>query len=81
MALALNNAYNYGGLHFEEQHAPLTTDAKELADAFAFFNSNATREAARADFQTASRAPIRDARHPAGNLRRSSSSARTWPRV
>lgn len=67
VALALNNAYNYGSLHFERQHAPLTNDAKELADAFAFFNSNVTREASRADFQKVSR-QIRDARHPAGNL-------------
>jgi CubicO group peptidase (beta-lactamase class C family) len=65
-ALALNNAYNYGGLHFEEHHAPLTVDTKELADAFAFFNSNVTREAARADFQKVSKS-IRDARHPVGN--------------
>lgn len=67
IALALNNAYNYGSLHFEERHAPLTDDAKELADAFAFFNSNVTREAARADFRKVSR-QIRDARHPVGNL-------------
>jgi hypothetical protein len=67
VALALNNAYNYGSMHFEQRHAPLTNDAKELADAFAFFNSNVTREAARADFQKVSR-QIRDARHPAGNL-------------
>jgi CubicO group peptidase (beta-lactamase class C family) len=66
-ALALNVAYNYGGLHFEEHHAPLTSDPKELADAFAFFNANASREAARADFKKVSRA-IRDARHPVGNL-------------
>jgi CubicO group peptidase (beta-lactamase class C family) len=65
-ALAVNSAYNYGGLHFEEHHAPLTTDPKELADAFAFFNSNVTREAARADFQKVAR-QIRDARHPVGN--------------
>jgi CubicO group peptidase (beta-lactamase class C family) len=67
VALALNNAYNYGGLHFEERHAPLTNDPKELADAFAFFNTNATREAARADFRKASKS-IRDARHPVGGL-------------
>jgi CubicO group peptidase (beta-lactamase class C family) len=66
MALALNSAYNYGALHFEEHHAPLTTDPKELADAFAFFESNVTREAARADFQANTRR-IRDARHPVGN--------------
>jgi CubicO group peptidase (beta-lactamase class C family) len=65
IALALNNAYNYGGLHFEEHHAPLTSDPKELADAFAFFNSNVTRESARSDFQKASKS-IRDARHPVG---------------
>ena len=65
IALALNSAYNYGGLHFEEHHAPLTSDPKELADAFDFFNSNVTREAARADFQKISKS-IRDARHPVG---------------
>lgn len=66
-ALALNSAYNYGALHFEQGRAPLTADAKEMADAFAFFNTSVTREAARADFQKVSRL-IRDARHPAGNL-------------
>jgi CubicO group peptidase (beta-lactamase class C family) len=66
-ALALDSAYNYGSLHFEQHHAPLTSDAKELADAFAFFNANAARDAARADFRKASRS-IRDARHPAGDL-------------
>ncbi|HKG14380.1 MAG TPA: serine hydrolase domain-containing protein [Pyrinomonadaceae bacterium] len=66
-ALALDSAYNYGSMHFGQRRAPLTADAKELADAFAFFNSNVTREAARADFQAASRR-IRDARHPAGGL-------------
>lgn len=67
IALALNNAYNYGSLHFEQKHAALTNDAKELTDAFAFFNANVTREATRADFQKTSRR-IRDARHPTGNL-------------
>src|SRR5215207_8644210 len=66
-ALALNSAFNYGGLHFGEHHAPLTEDAKELADAFAFFNANASREAARADFASVSKR-IRDARHPAGGV-------------
>jgi CubicO group peptidase (beta-lactamase class C family) len=67
VALALNNAFDYGGLHFEEHHAPLTGDAKELADAFAFFNANASREAARADFNGVSKR-MRDARHPAGGV-------------
>jgi CubicO group peptidase (beta-lactamase class C family) len=68
LALALNSAFNYGGLHFEEHHAPLTGDAKELAEAFAFFNAAASRQAARADFANASKL-VRDARHPAGGLR------------
>jgi tetratricopeptide (TPR) repeat protein len=67
VALALSSAFNYGGLHFEEHHAPLTRDAKELADAFAFFNANSAREAARADFKGVSQR-VRDARHPAGGL-------------
>lgn len=66
-ALALNNAFNYGGLHFEEHHAPLTLDAKELADAFAFFNATTAREAARTDFNGVSKR-IRDARHPTGGV-------------
>jgi CubicO group peptidase (beta-lactamase class C family) len=67
IALALHNAFNYGGLHFEEHHAPLTRDAKELADAFAFFNATASRDAARADFNGVSKR-VRDARHPAGGV-------------
>src|SRR5215213_92413 len=49
-ALALTSAYNYGNVYFEQHHVPLTSDPKELADAFAFFNSATAREAARADF-------------------------------
>lgn len=67
VALALNNAFNYGALYFGEHRRPSTGDAKELADAFAFFNSNASREAARADFDAAFKR-IRDARHPAGGV-------------
>ena len=66
IARALNNAFNYGALDFEEHQRPATSDAKELADAFAFFNANAAREAARADFKGVSKR-IRDARHPVGN--------------
>jgi CubicO group peptidase (beta-lactamase class C family) len=66
-ALALDGAYNYGALYFEQHSRPLTTDPKELADAFAFFNPAASREAARADFKGVSKR-IRDARHPAGGL-------------
>jgi len=68
IALALNSAFNYGAFDFEEHHRPSTEDAKELADAFAFFNSNASREAARADFNAVSKR-IRDARHPAGGVK------------
>jgi CubicO group peptidase (beta-lactamase class C family) len=67
IALALNSAFNYGAFYFEEYQRPSTGDAKELADAFAFFNSNASREAARADFNAVSKR-VRDARHPAGGV-------------
>ncbi len=67
VALAMGSAFNYGALHFEEHHAPFTQDEKGLADAFAFFNTAASPEAARADFAAASKR-IRDARHPAGGV-------------
>ncbi|MBV9928961.1 MAG: class A beta-lactamase-related serine hydrolase [Acidobacteria bacterium] len=66
IALALNSAFNYGALDFEEHRRPATSDAKELADAFAFFNANASRAATRADFNAVAKR-IRDARHPVGN--------------
>lgn len=65
LARALDHTFNYGSLHFEQRHAPLTSDAKELADAFAYFNANVSREALRADFKTAAR-NIADGRHPVG---------------
>ncbi|MBC7930377.1 MAG: serine hydrolase [Rubrivivax sp.] len=66
IARALDSAYNYGNSYFEQHGRPLASDAKELTEAFAFFNANVSREAARADFQkTAQR--VRDARHPVGN--------------
>jgi CubicO group peptidase (beta-lactamase class C family) len=68
VALALNTAFNYGGLDFERRGRPATSDAKELAEAFSFFNSTASREAARRDFAGTSKR-IRDARHPAGGTR------------
>jgi CubicO group peptidase (beta-lactamase class C family) len=67
-ALALDGAYNYGALYFEQHGRPRTADPKELADAFAFFNASASREAARDDFKSVSRR-VRDARHPAGGLK------------
>ena len=68
VALAMGSAFNYGALDFEEHRRPLTSDPKELADAFAFFNANASREAARADFAGTSKR-IRDGRHPVGGAR------------
>ena len=66
-ALALQSAYNYGNIYFEEHRRPLTSEQKELADAFAFFNSNVSREAARTDFAGVWKR-LRDARHPAGGV-------------
>jgi CubicO group peptidase (beta-lactamase class C family) len=65
LARALDSAYNYGSLHFEQHHAPLTSDRKELADSFAYFNATVSREAVRADFKTTAQ-KIADARHPVG---------------
>ncbi|HWS85951.1 MAG TPA: serine hydrolase domain-containing protein [Pyrinomonadaceae bacterium] len=67
VALALNSAFNYGALDFERHRRPATSDAKELAAAFDFFNKSVSRGAVRADFAAASKL-IRDARHPAGNV-------------
>lgn len=67
VVLALGSAYNYGNVYFEQHRRPLSSDPKELAEAFAFFNTTASREAARADFTGTSRR-VRDARHPAGGL-------------
>ncbi|HEV2862827.1 MAG TPA: serine hydrolase domain-containing protein [Pyrinomonadaceae bacterium] len=68
IARALDGAYNYGAAYFEQHGRPLTADAKELAEAFAFFNANANREAARAD-AAAVMQRVRDARHPVGGQR------------
>ncbi|HJR07824.1 MAG TPA: serine hydrolase [Pyrinomonadaceae bacterium] len=65
LARALNDTYNYGSLHFEQHHAPLAASPKELADAFAYFNTNASRERLRADFKTTAQ-KIADGRHPVG---------------
>jgi CubicO group peptidase (beta-lactamase class C family) len=67
VALALDAAFNYGALDFEEHGRPFTSDPNELAAAFDFFNKSVSREAARADFAAASKR-IRDARHPVGNV-------------
>lgn len=68
IARALDGAYNYGALHFEQHGRPLTSDPKELAEAFAFFNANAGREALRADADGVAKR-VRDARHPVGGQR------------
>jgi CubicO group peptidase (beta-lactamase class C family) len=66
IARALDSTYNYGALHFERHHRPFTADGKELADAFAFFNANASREALKSDFRNTARR-INDGRHPLGD--------------
>jgi CubicO group peptidase (beta-lactamase class C family) len=66
-ATALSSAYNYGNIYFEQHRRPLTSDPKELAEAFASFNAATARAAARADFAGVSKR-VRDARHPVGNL-------------
>jgi CubicO group peptidase (beta-lactamase class C family) len=67
IALALDSAYNFGSMHFEQARKPVAADARELADVFAFFNTSVTREAARKDYPKALD-QVRDARHPVGKL-------------
>ena len=67
LAQALDRSFNYGSLHYWKQHQPFTSDNAELATAFAYFNTNASREALHADLRATAR-KIRDGRHPlAGN--------------
>lgn len=63
---ALDDSYNYGALHFAQQQKPFTGDQKELAEAFAYFNTNANRESLQRDFKNIS-TKLRDGRHPVGN--------------
>lgn len=65
LARALDSTFNYGSLHFWQHQRPMVTDASELAQVFNYFNTNADREALRADGATAAQ-KIRDGRHPVG---------------
>ncbi|HYE14660.1 MAG TPA: serine hydrolase domain-containing protein, partial [Pyrinomonadaceae bacterium] len=65
LARAIDGAFNYGSIYFEQHHRPMAAAPKELADAFAYFNSAASREALAADARKAA-GMIRDGRHPAG---------------
>ena len=65
LAEAMNLTFNYGQAHYDRTKKPVTTDQKELADAFAYFNSSVA-----ADFAsnlTTAQKKIRDGVHPAGN--------------
>ncbi|MGH9960887.1 MAG: serine hydrolase domain-containing protein, partial [Pyrinomonadaceae bacterium] len=66
LARSLDSTFNYGSLHFWQHQRQMVTDASELAQAFNYFNTNAGREALRADRSGAAKR-IRDGRHPVGN--------------
>lgn len=61
----MSNTFNYGSLYFDQNTRPLTTDERDLAKAFNYFNKNVNRSALQTDFQKTTDA-IRDGRHPAG---------------
>lgn len=63
---ALDDSYNYGALHFAQHQRAYTDDQKELAESFAYFNTNANRESLKSDFKNVS-SKIRDGRHPVGD--------------
>jgi CubicO group peptidase (beta-lactamase class C family) len=62
---AMNLTFNYGLAYYDRMKKPVTTDEKELTEAFAYFNSIAG-----ADFATKlpeAQKKIRDGVHPVGN--------------
>jgi tetratricopeptide (TPR) repeat protein len=59
----MSNTFNYGSLYLDQNTKPLTTDERELAKAFAYFNKNVNRRSLQTDFQKTNDA-IRDGRHP-----------------
>lgn len=64
---AMSSAFNYGSLHFEQHHLPVTTDRQQLAAAFSYFNQTVNREAMPADYQKAARSIV-DGRHPVAGI-------------
>jgi CubicO group peptidase (beta-lactamase class C family) len=62
---AINETFNYGSLHLERTGTPFTSDPRELASAFAYFNRATDLTGLKADHQAAAKA-INDGRHPVG---------------
>jgi CubicO group peptidase (beta-lactamase class C family) len=63
----MSSAFNYGAMNYDKRGQPTTTDAQELANAFAFFNRNVSREALRADYEKTAQ-QINDGRHPVAGI-------------
>ena len=63
LARALESSFNYGSLHYWKHHVAFTNDPAELASAFEYFNTNASREALLANTAASAR-KIREGRHP-----------------
>lgn len=60
---AVNNTFNYGLAYYEQFRRPLTTDATELAKAFAYFNETVDLNKIKANPGEATK-KIRDGAHP-----------------
>jgi CubicO group peptidase (beta-lactamase class C family) len=63
----LDDTFNYGSLHFDRGRQPLSTDPKELASAFAYFNRTVDRVALQSNYQATFKA-IGDGRHPVADV-------------
>ena len=63
VADAVNNTFNYGLAYFEKYRKPVTTDAAELAKAFAYFNEVVDLNKIKANPQDATK-KIREGAHP-----------------
>jgi len=59
----LADVFNYGFAYFDRYEKPQTSDPKELAEAFSYFNTVVHLEALRSDFKKTAK-KIADGRHP-----------------
>jgi CubicO group peptidase (beta-lactamase class C family) len=63
----MSSTFNYGALYFDQAKGPFTTDPRELARAFGYFNRAVNRESLQTAFEPTLTA-INDGRHPVADV-------------
>jgi CubicO group peptidase (beta-lactamase class C family) len=63
----LSDTFDYGSLYLERNRRPLSANAKEVAKAFAYFNSMVDRRTLQSNYQATLKA-VNDGRHPVADL-------------